>query len=400
MLHVHYLSLWQKHRGQTCAVIVTSEYKTVRTLLQQFSPDTHTIFIINPIIRAYLFLFGKHITQVYLYFPLYAWLSFQRLDRHEILVQPAPARDQKAPYSRHLDPHFRSGFLPPVSAIDSYIKLRERSHMQYESFVDWIRLSKSHPASTFPNFIDQFSQLNARLGLTKPFVVLNLNCKWYLHPQQNSRRINNPDTYNNAIDYLIENGYEVVIQGRDEQHEFAARRSLISYFRMPERSLLNDFALYANCEWAITSRTGPELMPLFFDKPVLGLNHVECWHLVPHKRFRLFPKHLIDLKTEQPLSWKELLDHPSLYCFGSIPHDDSVKYQDLSRHEILESVKEFHKIVKDVSWDQLTPLQKNFRDCITPFHLDLFYTEAIPCDSYLSLKYHDKREHRYANSSQ
>ncbi len=157
-----------------------------------------------------------------------------------------------------------------------------------------------------------------------------------------------------------------------------------------ERSLENDLALFAHCEWFITCRTGPEVLPLFFDKPVLGLNYVECWHLMPYKRFRLFPKHVIQLETGKPIPWKQLLDHPSLFCFGSVPHDPSVEYRDISRDEILQAVKEFHNTVQEMSWDRLTERQKDFRKSVTPFHMDLFYTETVPLDSYLSLSYQEE----------
>lgn len=389
-LHLHYISLWQKVRGQTCVVVATIQYKAVKTFIEQISPQSDTLFVINPIIRAYIFLFGKHITQSRLYSPIYAWLSFQRQDRQEIFVQLAESNKKKVAYSRYLDAHFRSEFPKPNFSHDAYVKLREHSHLNYDSFVDFTRLSKSHaPVSNFPKLVDTFSELKEKLGIKRPFIVMNLNCKWYDHPQQNSRRIHHPETYSDAIDFLIEAGYQVIIQGRQEQYDFAPREFLIPYFRMAECSLLNDLAIYANCEWAITSRTGPEVFPLYFDKPVLGLNYTECWHLMPYKRFRLFPKHVVKLNTGDPISWKEMLDHPALYCFGSVPLDDSIEYRDLTSDEILMGVKEFLDTVQKKLWEHRTEQQEIFQSHVTPFHLDLYYGDVVPCDVYLSLKYHN-----------
>lgn len=157
-LHVHYISLWQKYRSPTCVIVLTTQHKLVKTLLEQISPDTQVIYVLNPIIRLYRLLFGKYVTQSYLYFPLYAWLSFNRLDRHEIFVQPPEALDQKIAYSSHLDPHFRTNFPKPLFSKEAYIKLRERTQLNYESYLDCVRLSKSYPlVSDFPKLMDRFS---------------------------------------------------------------------------------------------------------------------------------------------------------------------------------------------------------------------------------------------------
>ncbi len=233
-LHVHYVSLWQKYRSQTCVIVLTTQHKMVRTLLEQISPETQVIYVLNPIIRIYRFLFGKYVTQSYLYFPLYAWLSFNRMDRHEIFVQPPEALDQKIAYSPYLDSHFRTDFPKPVLSKKAYIKLRERTQLNYDSFLDCVRLSKSHPpVSPFPKLMDRFSTLSNRLGIDRPFVLFNLNRKTYLRAEQNSRTIRHPEHYDAAIDYLIESGYQVVVQGRDEQYEFSPRPSLINYFNAP-----------------------------------------------------------------------------------------------------------------------------------------------------------------------
>ena len=223
------------------------------------------------------------------------------------------------------------------------------------------------------------------LKIPRKYVVMNINIKDYSNKTQNIRRIHHFERYNVLIDYLINKGYYVVLQGTGEQPYFSPREGFIDYAHSPFQSVENDLLLFSGCSFYVASKTGAEWYGLVCNKPVLGLNYTELSSMQPSSKFRFFPKRVKD-KTGKYLSWRAFLTHPVYFQLGqSLPTQETFEFVEMEEHEIIEAVEEFIQLLYKPreEWLNYSLLQSEFKQMLHPGHLELYHIKGVPCEAYL-----------------
>ena len=187
------------------------------------------------------------------------------------------------------------------------------------------------------------------------------------------------------IDYLVNKGYFVVLQGKGEQPHFKLRKGFMDYAHGVFQSPENDLLLFSGCEFYVSSKTGAEMYGLIYDKPVLGLNYTELCSMQPNMRFRFFPKHVKD-ERGQYLSWRTFLTHPAYFQLGRVlSTQETIEFEEMKEQEIIAALEEFLQLLPKPrgQWLNYSPLQKEFKQMLHPGHLDLYHISGVPCDAYL-----------------
>lgn len=389
LILLNYARCWEEMRGKTCIVVLTSQFANVSQLAKVISPKTLLITPDTFLTNLTVILFGHLHVHFTTLSRIYAQLSVDFPNALYIFNQTSSSKANFASISyipwfdrdlqRDVDrfpPHF----------LNAYNEVRNVLDYRREIFEDMIQLhyktDLSAPRKLLPNHLKSLHEaLNIK---NRPYVVMNLNCKDNGNRASNRRRVEHPERYNSMIDYLIERGYSVVIQGRKEQPLFNKRMHLIDYSKSDLCTVENDIALYSGCDFAVLSKTGPELFGTICNIPILGLNYTELCGMQPNLKMRFYPKHI--KKAERYISWKELLQSSFYFDIGPKAFDETVEYVEMEEEEIMQAVKEFIPLVSKPSeeWLQYAPQQQAFKNEIHPFHLDLYNIKAVPCVSYLT----------------
>jgi putative glycosyltransferase (TIGR04372 family) len=183
------------------------------------------------------------------------------------------------------------------------------------------------------------------LKISQKYVVININVKDYHNESQNTRRIVHFERYNVLIDYLINKGYSVVLQGKNEQPYFKPRKGFFDYAHSNFQSAENDLALFYGCQFYVASKTGADWYAQICDKPILGLNYTELCGMWPNTAFRFFPKHIKD-ETGKYLSWQKFLTHPIYFQLGrNCPTQEKFEFVEMEEHEIITALEEFLQLL-------------------------------------------------------
>lgn len=362
-----YLRAWNETRGKTALIVLTGYLDTIKELTSLISPETILIGPENKWAQRTVAFFGARGVHFHCFASVYARLVVDYPNALFLFHQPSryPYPSHYSSYIPYFDPYLPRDDTPFTKA---YKGCRQLLDFREEAYLDMLHLvttSKRMPlASSIPG----------------PYVVMNINCKNYTFPV-NRRQIFHPERYNPLINWLIDKGFTVVIQGRQEQPHFAPRSGLIDTSRNKDNSPATDLALFAGAAFAILTKTGPENFAMLTGTPLLGLNYVELSSMTPHTKARFFPKHLI--KKGKRLSWQELLQAPSYFDLGVRNFDPDVIYEELTENELIAATEEFMPLVDKDTFDNLTERQKAFRGLLSPCHLDLYHVESHPCDVYL-----------------
>lgn len=379
---LHYLRLWRSRRGEVALLIFTREPENILRLGELLIPDAPMIYPNRTLDHLATVLFGHYYVFFYTLLPIYSYLAIQHPDfLHMFDLAELP----HANYNVYLDPclsHPSCEHLP-ASFIETYKKIRQKSDYRWDVFTDCFVLNNQSPVPKIP--VERLlSSLKKDLCIRKPYVLLNINAKKY-KGNSGRRTIHYPERYNCLIDSLIEKGYEVVVQGRKEQPSFKQRKGLIDYSKNPSISIEHDLALYAGCEWVISSKSGIEIFATICNVPILGLNYTELLGMHPAKKCRFYPKLLRDLRTGEILNWQTHLMSPHFFELGMHSYGDPVEYIDMGEEEMLEALEEFLPLVQGPSkdWGLYTELQQAFKNQLTPLHMELYLSKAVPCNTYL-----------------
>lgn len=376
LFHLNYVKLWEETRGPTCIVILTNDYPRIEKLASLITPNTTLIYPDRFSVIFPQVLFGSFAIYCFTMNQIYPQLACDRPDGLHIFCLVGEGitehnlffdDDLNKYQSRHSD-----------NFINAYKLVRKRLDYRWNVFKDFFGLYARYETSPL-KFPEKMKTLPIQLGIKKKHVLLNINCKDYGEVHCNRRKIHHPERYNSLIDFLIQEGYDVVIQGRQEQPNFLPRKGLIDYAKSEFTSAENDLFLYSTCAFAISSKTGAELFGTLGDIPMLGLNYTELLSMQPAKKLRFYPKYLRHRITGKILSWEEHLRSSCFFEIGENSYSTEYEYIDLSEEDMLGALQEFLSI-RD--W-KLSPLQKKFRETLTPLHLELFYSQAVPCEYYL-----------------
>jgi putative glycosyltransferase (TIGR04372 family) len=199
---------------------------------------------------------------------------------------------------------------------------------------------------------------------------------WSHHDYRNS----DIDTYLPAIHWLTEQGVWVIRMGKLMAKPLPTGIGhVIDYAFDPGKSDLLDIWLFANCSGCVSTGSGPDMIPLVYDVPLLYVNALPLCHLLSFARAIWVPKPLRWRNSGQPLSITEHLTHSFLH---SVEYDDAgIDILDMTASEITSAVQEFwHRITEtwlDVHddldrqarfWDVLMrwPLYPNFHSVRHP----------------------------------
>lgn len=388
LLNLLYIRYWQKKRCKTALVILTSHFVLVKQLAKIICPETSIIFPCEPLSKFASIFFGYSHVHYETFLIVYARLV---VDRPNILFlfdqSSAKGWKQCSNYIQFLDQSLTTGtkkFSPEFC--HAYKVSRKIRDFRQNLYNDFINLHYATNDTDFSSVhVDKLNGLKSALNISGKYVVLNINTKRYIPGFDDKKRIQHPERYNVIIDALIEKDYTVVVQGRDEQPLLDLRPGLIDYARNKLASVENDILLYSGSTFAIIPKTGPEGFTTVCNVPLLGLNYVELASVLPNIKMRYFPKHVVDKRTGNELSWQEILNSPCFFDVGTIT-DQQVEYVDLEEKEMLSALEEFLSLIHKPTeeWLNYTENQRNFMKSLHPMHLDLFQVKHVPCECYLS----------------
>lgn len=371
-----YVRLWEKQRGPTCIVVLTNDIVRIRRLASLITPKTILIYPNEFSVVWPLMVFGSFMIYCMTYNKIYPQLACDRPDALNIFCLVGEGISEYNPFLdsqlTELSPSL------PVPFVETYKTIRKKLDYRWAVFTDYFQMYAK--ANQAPLAFADMPLVKKQVGITKKYVILNINCKDYQYQLSNRRRINYPERYNALIDLLILKGYEVVLQGRGEQPLFDARKGLIDYSRSGFTSVENDLFLYTHCEFVIASKSGIEIFASICDVPILGLNYTELLGMQPARKMRFYPKYLQNRSTGKILPWKDYITSPAFFEIGENSFCADYDYIDMSEEDMINALEEFLAIKV---WEY-TPLQKEFRNSLTPLHLELFQAQAVPCDCYLT----------------
>lgn len=388
-LHLlHYIACWERYRGKTALVVLTGYFDMITQLAGLVCPSTHLIGPNDRLTcKAIRYFRGRRI-HLESFAKVYARLAVDYQEAlyiyHEASCTPPPSLC--SPYHVYFDQgltHWKERL--PQDFCEAYVHRCKSLDYRENVYHDMFHLS--HQMTDFTDLKKRIDPiltiLKRKLSLKNPYIVININCKDYslLDSSTNRKKICYPERYNEAIDYLISEGYDVVIQGRGEQPLFSPRKGLIDYSKSSFTSAENDLALYAGAFFALLSKTGPENFATLTGTPILSVNFVEPLATTPNPKMRFFPKHL--KKNDIIIPWQEILQKPCYFDYGRDNFDPDIVYEEMSAWEIVTAVKEFLILAKEGSWDDLTSLQVDYKKALNPLHLDQYRVKGVPCNNYL-----------------
>lgn len=384
LLLMHYAECWAQERGDAALVIFVPNAHIPRRLASFICPHVQIIAFDNWLSRIVFAIFRRELVQ---------FLTLNRIYAEACAQWPYALFMFDMTYSRKYQKNI-SSYIPAFDSalslsnrfsrefVEAYLTIQMQNDNRPAVYQDLIRIVNARPS--FP--MEKKRSEGKNLYASRPYVVMNLNCKNYHNRARNVRSILHPERYNVVIDLLISKGYAVVIQGREEQPSFAPRNHLIEYCRSSHVSPENDYLLYQSCEFAILPKTGPEVFSAICDIPLLGLNYCELATINPKGRCRFYPKHVLDSNTQRVLHWKELLERPCFFNVGELSFEAGIEYREMEEEELVLAVEEFLELLSlpRSKWSEYTFLQKEFKQSLHPMHMDLYAISEVPCDCYLS----------------
>ena len=388
---LNYIACWEEKRGKTALVFLTGRFDIIESLVRLICPATHLIGPDNSLACKAIAYFHPRTIHLQSFARVYARLAIDYEEALYLYNQAStyPPPSHNSSYQVYFDHYLKElGKFATPAFKKAYIEIRKLIDYREDVYNDQLDVASQQRDLTplHQRIKPLLEDLKNKLCLQGPYVVININCKDYTHqhPDTNRKKIAFPERYNAIIDFLINKGFVVVIQGRDEQPVFQSRHGLIDYAKSPYVSPENDVALYAGSTFAILCKTGPEYFAMLADIPILGLNYVELCCMVPSTKLRFFPKNL--KKKGRSFSWQQLLQEACYFDLGKSNFDHEVIYEDLSEEDMLTAVEEFLPLVQNNSWLDLTPLQKAYKESLNPLHLDQYRVLSVPCDVYLRRK--------------
>jgi len=378
---LHYLRLWKASRRDVSLLLFTNEPQGYLEIAKHVLPDTQVVYPSRVIDFLMLIFFGHYCVFHWTMLPVYYRLSKEHPNfLHMFDLAEVPT----AQYCKELDPVYKNDYGLSSDFVETYYLVREQFDYQWDVFKDCCALNYETPSSRLKNTIDAKPLLEA-LGVKNPFVILNVNIKQY-PPPSDRRTIWFPERYESIIDKLIGLGYDVVIQGRSEQPVFKERKGLFNYCRSSHCSLSNDLALYTGCSFVVSSKSGVEIFATMCDVPVLGLNYTEILGIQPAKRFRFFPKGVQKVASGHVLTWQEHITSPQFFEIGMNTYGEACTYIDMTEKQMHAALDEFLMLVNEPEekWLEYTDQQKTFKNMLTPLHMELYHSQGVPSDVYLS----------------
>lgn len=207
--------------------------------------------------------------------------------------------------------------------------------------------------------------------IKEPFIVLHIRDSKYLEYRNKNKdwsyhsyRDSNIETYRDTVNYLISLGYYVVRTGRNMEKELKIDSdNFLDYSFSNTQDDKLDIWLFLNSSAIISTGSGPDMLGIVNEKPILFLN------ILPLSNFHYYlncmwgPKILTDLKTGKFLTLENYLK--SNFTRTEDYKLSGIEFSDLTSTDIMEITREFieHKlsnqtsmsnsVIQEIFWQQL-----------------------------------------------
>lgn len=312
-----------------------------------------------------------------LYIEIYTYFRFLRANSITLFEPSSTITNSKlvSCYNKYLDPNLKNINEKHTPFILSYIQYRKESLIHSEHWNRYFLFAKRSPL--LANVMKETSTLQKEKSLSSlsHYVLVDLQ----------SNQLQFPERLSASIDYLITQGWNVVILQAKKAPLLLPRKKLKLYYLSEKPSLKEILPLYQSSSFVISMKSPLDGFALVCDLPILWLNFTQLSYIIPNRRARFYPQHIYDMQNARNIFWKEALQHPSF--FHSFNQSSPLDYQlkEMSEDELLSAVQEFVALVPQPleSWFKLTNLQSEFKATLTPLHMDLYHSEATPCDCFL-----------------
>ena len=154
------------------------------------------------------------------------------------------------------------------------------------------------------------------------------------------------NNYIKAMEWLANEGVWVFRMGREMLKPIATSHpKIIDYAFSKNQSDLLDIWMFANCDFCISTGSGPDMVSDIYRKPLLIFNCMPLFNLWSWSNATHIPKHLKYIDTGIFLTLSEHIKHS--YWTSEQYHNAGIEFHELSSIEILNGVKEFfNKIFK------------------------------------------------------
>lgn len=392
---IHYAALWEKERGKVAIIILAQEQGFVRSLVNLVCPKATIIDCF--LLRNFRILYRNQEIFSATFQNVYSQLLVE--NNKAIVLWDNQFSFLKenffviGEYIRHFDPVVKLEEGKPKRFTAAYLTFRKNYFVRKKYWDDYNKMVVSRPSLKPSSDIEKTrTDLIEEIKLTRPYVVLNLSSIKTSSGNilTDRRRIRYPHRFNALIDLLIEKGFNVVLQGRNEQPHFKPRKQFIDYAHSKYCTPENDLALYSGALFVVAAKSGPEIFCSLFDIPLLGVNYNENVLMLHNIKYRFFYKHIKGPKGTY-LNWKEVLRSPLFFEFGVEtvhPNSKAYIYEEMSEEELIDSLEEFIPLIHapKETWLDYSENQKRFRKSLSPLHFDLYTCPSVPCDTYLRSK--------------
>jgi len=178
------------------------------------------------------------------------------------------------------------------------------------------------------------------VDVAKPFVTLHTR-----HTPRGPADRRGADTsivsYEPALRYLIESGYNVIRIGNPEPHMLEIQ-GFYDLGRVTHDPFI-DIYLLAKAKFMIGCGSGPLSVPPTFNVPVLYVNAPCMGHMPRFSRSRFIPQNIYSSATNKKLTYVEVLRSP--LAFTTAPSIAGLSRIPSSSEDILDAVIEFNQMV-------------------------------------------------------
>lgn len=152
--------------------------------------------------------------------------------------------------------------------------------------------------------------------------------------------------YEEAMEWLASQDVWVLRMGREMHRPISSSNpKIIDYAFSKSQSDLLDIWLFANCDFCISTGSGPDMVSDIYRKPLLILNFLPLFNLWSWSNATHIPKHLKYIETGKKLTLSEHLKHS--YWASEEYHNAGIEFEELSSKEILNAVKEFYQKITE-----------------------------------------------------
>jgi putative glycosyltransferase (TIGR04372 family) len=257
-------------------------------------------------------------------------------------------------------------------------------------------LKKKYGSLNLTNLKDVYDEryknlLFKRLGIKKKFVCFHIRTSWThklnkFEPRDVS--IDNLDSFNSSLIFLTKNGYEVVLMGLENKQlkNYFNFKGVIDYRNSGYQNLKNDLYLYGLCDFFMGQVSGPFVLAMHLDRPILLMDVVSIDDIPCVDKILFYPKKIVKKNLKQ-LRMREFINLP-LYYGDEFVNQNLYFLKDMSERERLACVKEFLGKISSNNFSFKSKLHKKLKSMLHPtFHKNFLLTYDKVSQDFLTNYY-------------